>query len=250
MRLIIAIQLVCALWLGQEAFANDLPKPIPPYRLDHQANQAELLARYERLKVKVSDSPNAIQSLIELAEVESDLGDIDQGIKHARSAANQAPDDWRVHALLAKLFLLDRNALSARLQAERALELTKNQDNRQAVICLLLPALVDCKDFSRADKLSKIEVKRSPKDPLLIFCRAFVLSTSVESQQEAITTYRAAMALDPSLQECHYNLALLLVAASEQKEAINELKSCLQASSGTQTGKLAEELISKLSHQD
>lgn len=249
------LSLGCVLgWLmTSSCHAFDLPKPIPPNRLAaSEPSRSELIDAYNRLKLKVPNSTN-VQSLLELAQVEADLGMLDEAISHARSAASNSPEDWQTHAALAKYFLLDRNALAASLQAERARELTKNQKNRAFLLSLLLPALVEHKDLVKADKLSKLEFKKDPKDASVAFYRAWVLSnlaTSSESRQAAISTYRQAIALNPLVSASHYNLALLLLDENDRQAAISELKSCVTGLKDASTAKLAEELISKLSHQD
>lgn len=223
---------------------------IPPYKVGLPvSSRQELSISFDRLKNITSISPRDCQSLVQLAEVESDLGDLDQAIKHGRSAALSCPEDWRTHATLAKCFLLDRNPLACRLQVERALELTNAPKDKNTVLALLLPALVELKDLGRADKVSKNALNKSPKDAFVSFCRGWVLANLKTADLEAITAYQAALRLAPNLNESHYNLGLLL-ARSNPRAAILELKSYLQGSPDSNTGKLAEELISKLTHQD
>lgn len=231
-------------------WAEPLPKPIPPYRLGQlEPSREDLLNRLQSLKIRVSTSPGSSQNLLDLAEVEGYLGDLDSAIKHARSAAVYAPSDWRIHVLLAKLFLLDRNALAARLQAERALDLIGKSGNRTLALCLQIPALIDLKDFSRADELSAKAFKKNPKDARLAFLRAWVLA-SLDKPQLAIETYREAIQLNPSLNESHYNLGLLLLAGNQPQAASSELKTFLNGSPDSMSAKMAEELISNLAHQD
>ncbi|MBX9770616.1 MAG: tetratricopeptide repeat protein [Candidatus Obscuribacterales bacterium] len=246
----LGLLLACAVILPVSTFAEGFSKPVPPFKLGAPQSPSQLQEIYKSLKIKISESPGNTENLIQLAEVESELGDIDQGLKHARSAANIASEDWRAHAILAKLLLLDRNALAARLQAERALELTKNKSNREAIVSILVPALLELKNYESADKVSRQELKRSPQSPVLAFCRAFALSEPKDSRERSVTAYKQAIALKPGFQEAHYNLALLLAESGQPAEAINELKICLKSSSGSQLSKAAEELISKLAHQD
>ncbi|MBX9877503.1 MAG: tetratricopeptide repeat protein [Candidatus Obscuribacterales bacterium] len=243
--------LVCS----SSAQALDLPSAIQPYRLEHFPTQEQLLIRLKDLKAKALSKPDNSQILVNLAEVEGQLGDLDQAIKHGRSAANYAPEDFRVHLVLARLFLLDRNALAARLQAERALELMGKTGDRTAARCLQITALIDLKELSKADKLSASEFKKSPKDARLAFLRGWVLAANQEkaAQEAALSAYRQSLILDPSMNESHYNLGLLLAQQGQNKAAIAELTTYLSSSSGTSsssTAKLAEDLISKLAHQD
>lgn len=237
--------------LGPVAQALDLPSAIAPYRLGHCQTQDELLIGSDTLKAKVRSRPDSSQALLDLAEVEAQLGDIDQAIKHCRSAAGYAPNDYRTHLILAWLFLLDRNALAARLQAERALELMNKTADRTEALCLQIPALVDLKEYAKADKLSASEFKKNPKDARLSFLRGWVLAAnhSKEAQDAAVGAYRQALSLDPSLNEAHYNLALLL-SESNPKEAVAQLQEFLKAAAKSPKAKLAEDLMSKLAHQD
>lgn len=233
--------------------AGNLPNPIPPYKAGEKIPvREELLSQLSNLKIRVKNSPDNSQNLLEIAEVEGNLGDLDEAIKHARSAALYVPGDWRVHVLLAKLYILDRNALAAQLQAERALELTKEPNARTTALCLQVPALIELKKFTQADKLTSAACKKSPEDHRLLFLRSWVLAASnlEKDQIGALGAYELTISRFPSLYESHYNLALLLARRGDHKRAISELKTYLNGSPDRSTAKMAEDLISELSDQD
>lgn len=230
--------------------AEELPRPIPPYSLEPTFADDDLLILGKRLKAKVFGSPTNSQYLLELSEVEGQLGQLDDAIKHARSAANIAPEDFRTHLLLAKLFILDRNALGSKLQAERALELMKRSDDRTAALCLQVSALVDLKEYAEADKLTASELKRNPKDARLAFLRAWTLSTNQAAQEAALDAYRQSLVIDPNLNQSHYNLGILLAHNGRKDAAVTELKTYLSGTVSGSSAKLAQELISNLADQD
>jgi len=232
--------------------AENWPSAIPPYDIGiSKSSQKELQDQYEELKTKAYKSPSNSQNMLELALVESDLGNLDEAIKHARTVTLNKPDYWQGHAILGKLFLLDRNTLGARLQSERALELTKDPKYRGQILATLLPALIELKQPIQADKVSKSELKKNPKDAFLTFCRAWVQANlPLPASQMAGDTYRKALELEPGLAESHYNLALLLARGNDRQKAKKELQSFAQRSKSPQEAKLAEDLMSKLDGQD
>lgn len=242
------LSVACLLIISPAHCSSWAANPIPPYMVGQkETSPAELSQRLNELKSKVATNPNNSESLLELSEVECQLGDLDQAIKHARTAALSTPKDWRIHAALSRFYLLDRNSLAAQLQAERALELTTDAGNRRMVLRFLLPALIEQKNFAKADKISKGELKKTPRDAFLSFCRAWVLA--FREPAEAIAAYRRSLLLVPKLAESHYNLALLL-AQSNQEEALAELKSFINDSTDPAQAQLGEDLMSRLTHQD
>lgn len=244
-------RLICALLLlglsCLPCFADYFPTAIPPYRL-YGKTELDSPERYKDLKAQLAAAPYNSRYLLDLAEIESHMYDLDQAFKHAQSAALAAPNDCRTHALLARLYLMDRNALSARLQSERALELATDKADKKEIFCLLITALIDLRQYAKADKLTRVELKRQPNDANIAFCRAFALSY-LGTPEAAIAAYRQALQLDPSLVEAHYNLALLLSQAGDSKEATKEARLCQEGSPANSTAKLAEELISRLADQ-
>ena len=65
-------------------------------------------------------------------------------------------------------------------------------------------------------------MKACGSDPLLLY-NLGVLLEDMDRNLEAMETYRAALRGDPTLADCHYNLALLCEKLKKPKEAIRHM---------------------------
>jgi tetratricopeptide (TPR) repeat protein len=73
-----------------------------------------------------------------------------------------------------------------------------------------------------AEEVYRRALGRAGTDPLLLFNQA-VLLEDVGKTEAALNAYQAALAGDPDLADCHYNLARLYESLGRQQHAIRHL---------------------------
>ena len=75
---------------------------------------------------------------------------------------------------------------------------------------------------AEAEEVYRDALGRAGPDPLLLFNQA-VLLEDVGRTTAALDAYQAALAGDPDLADCHYNLARLYESLGKQQHAIRHL---------------------------
>ncbi|MCI0350325.1 MAG: tetratricopeptide repeat protein, partial [Acidobacteriales bacterium] len=76
--------------------------------------------------------------------------------------------------------------------------------------------------LARAEQVYREAMKACGSDPLLLY-NFGVLLDDMDRSLEAMETYRAALRGDPTLADCHYNLALLCEKLQKPREAIRHM---------------------------
>jgi len=235
------------------AFAEvELPQPVPGYLAETKAVSAESLSISAKvLSNRLLDFPTNPEMMFGLALVEAEQGSLDRALQRARKAERLAPDQSKPHQILSRLYLMNRDGLQARLQAERALELAIKEkaspETKMTVVGLLISALVESKQLEQAEKLSKTWVSKEPKIALSWYLRGWALSLRPATPTEAaIAAYRKALELSPNLAYAHYNLGLLLAKSGENQAASEEFTVFLKNSPEDPKTPTVKELISQL----
>ncbi|MBX9670399.1 MAG: tetratricopeptide repeat protein [Candidatus Obscuribacterales bacterium] len=192
-------------------------------------------------------SPGNPDIVLKLAHASEKAGDLDEAIKQGRKATQLAPNDARTHIALARYLDSNRDAAGSILQYERALDLKPERSLRKSAMGAILRMLIATERLPQADESSKKWVKQFPEDSECHFNRALIASQLTgDHSQECIDEYTQALHLEPSLNSAHYNLALVLIKAGKNSEALKELKSFIEASPDDTDSASAKELIRKL----
>ena len=180
-------------------------------------------------------------SLIKLGQCQSKLGDIDNAIKTTSLATRDFPQSPESHMALAKLHLENKEFLGARLQYERALEVSTTFAEKRQVFLPLMKVLDIMNEDKELLKLLSQWVKQYPNEPVCHYNRAFILA---EKKQigEAIDEYTKAISLSPKYNKARYNLALLYLKTKKTDEAKLQLQRFVQDTSGAEKEQ-AEKLL-------
>jgi tetratricopeptide (TPR) repeat protein len=192
-------------------------------------------------------SPNNPGLVLKLAHANEKIGDLDEAIKQARKATQIAPNDPATHIALARYLDANRDANGARLQFERALDLKPERSLRKSAMGAVLRILIATSKLPLADEASKKWVKQYPDDAECHYNRAWIASQlEGDHAQECIDEYRKALEQEPTLSSVHYNLALVLLKAGKNQEALKELRDFVSKSPDDSDCASAKELIKKL----
>ena len=90
-------------------------------------------------------------------------------------------------------------------------------------------------------------MKQYPDDAECHYNRAWIASQlEGDHAQECIDEYRKALEQEPTLSSVHYNLALVLLKAGKNQEALKELRDFVAKSPDDSDCASAKELIKKL----
>lgn len=192
-------------------------------------------------------SPGNASLALKLAHAHEKTGDLDEAIKQAKRATQMAPDEPATHLTLGKYLDANREANGARLQFERTMDLKPNRSMRKSAMGAILRILMAQQKLPLADDASKKWVKQYPEDSECHYNRAWIASQlEGDHLQECIDEYRKALEQQPDLISVHYNLALVLLKAGKNQEALKELKEFVSAAPGDSDCASAQELIKKL----
>jgi tetratricopeptide (TPR) repeat protein len=192
-------------------------------------------------------NPGNAEIVIKLAHANDKLGDLDEAIKLAKKSTQLAPDDPRTHITLARYLDADRDANAARLQYERALDCKPDKNLRKTAMAAILRMLIATDKMPQADEFSKKWLKQYPDDATCYYNRAWIASQLAgEHAQECIEDYRKALELEPTLSSIRYNLALVLLKAGKNTDALHELKEFVKALPEDSDSQSARDLIKKL----
>ncbi len=82
--------------------------------------------------------------------------------------------------------------------------------------------LHEARRLAKAEDVYREAIKACGEDPVLLF-NLGVLLQDMDRKPEAVVAYEAALRLDPTLADCHYNLALLYERLAQPKEAIRHM---------------------------
>lgn len=192
-------------------------------------------------------SPGNANLALKLAHANEKTGDLDEAIKQARKATQLAPNEPATHMTLGKYLDANRDANGARLQFERTMDLKPNRNIRKSAMGAILRILIAQQKLPLADDASKKWVKQYAEDSECHYNRAWILSQlEGDHAQECIDEYRKALEQQPDLISVHYNLALILLKAGKNQEALQELKTFVSAAPNDSDCASAQELIKKL----
>lgn len=192
-------------------------------------------------------NPGSANIAVKLAHCYDKLGDLDEAIKYARKATQLAPNDPRAHITLARYLDSNRDVNAARLQFERAMDLKPDRSLRKTAMGAILRIMIATNKLPLADEASKKWVKQYSEDSECHYNRAWIASQlGNEYIQECIDEYRKALDQDPALTSVHYNLALVLMKAGKNQDALKELKTFVSACPDDTDSDSAKELIKKL----
>ncbi|CAN5547688.1 hypothetical protein BH11CYA1_BH11CYA1_31000 [soil metagenome] len=196
------------------------------------------------LKEAASLNKTNPDSLIKLGQCQSKLGDLDSAIKTTSLATRDFPQSPEAHMALARLHLENKEFLGARLQYERALEVSSTFAEKRQVFLPLMKVLDIMNEDKDLLKLLAQWVKQYPNEPVCHYNRAFILA---EKKQvgEAIDEYTKAITLAPKYSKARYNLALLYLQTKKTREAKAQLVRFIEDSNGAEKEQ-AEKLLKTL----
>lgn len=174
----------------------------------------------------LAHDPNNVRLLLMVAKSQEQLGDLDQAIMRARLATQIEPGNVQAHLQLGQSLQANRDPKAAELQYERVLDLTINDNVAAAARKKVVDLLVELDDLERADRLSRLWVKKHDKDADCHFNRGLVLSQSEKTAnlQEALKEFKKCLLLAPDYNMAHYQQALLYLKQNETELARTELK--------------------------
>lgn len=183
-------------------------------------------------------------SLIKLAQCQAKMGDLDAAIKTASLATRDYPQSPESHMALGKLHIDNKEFLGARLQFERALEVSNGFAEKKQVFLPLMKVLDIMNEDKDLLKYLQQWVKQYPQEPVCHYNRAFVLAEK-KQVDEAIEEYTKAINLAPKYSKARYNLALLYVQKKKPIEAKAQLMRFIEDTSGPEKEQ-AEKLLKTL----
>ncbi len=172
-------------------------------------------------------------SLIKLAQCQAKMGDLDEAIKTATLATRDYPQSPESHMALGKLHMDNKEFLGARLQFERALEVSNGFAEKKQVFLPLMKVLDVMNEDKDLLKYLQQWVKQYPQEPVCHYNRAFVLAEK-KQVDEAIEEYTKAINLAPKYSKARYNLALLYVQKKKPQEAKAQLVRFIEDSNGAE----------------
>jgi Flp pilus assembly protein TadD len=159
------------------------------------------------------------------------MGDLDEAIKTASLATRDYPQSPESHMALGKLHMDNKEFLGARLQFERALEVSNGFAEKKQVFLPLMKVLDIMNEDKDLLKYLLQWVKQYPQEPVCHYNRAFVLAEK-KQVDEAIEEYTKAINLAPKYSKARYNLALLYVQKKKPLEAKAQLMRFIEDSNG------------------
>ena len=83
-------------------------------------------------------------------------------------------------------------------------------------------ALHEAGELQQAERTYREGIDACGDDPVLLFNLAVVLE-DMERKSDAVGAYERALSADPTLADCHYNLALLYEALAKPQDAIRHM---------------------------
>jgi tetratricopeptide (TPR) repeat protein len=83
-------------------------------------------------------------------------------------------------------------------------------------------ALHEAGELQQAERTYREGIDACGDDPVLLFNLAVVLE-DLERKSDAVGVYERALSADPTLADCHYNLALLYEALAKPRDAIRHM---------------------------
>jgi tetratricopeptide (TPR) repeat protein len=199
-------------------------------------------------------APNDANAVLQLAYVLDMTGDLDEAILRARQAVVMVPENPSVREILGRYLEKNRDDAAAALQYEAAVDLlnsTAGKDRMQKAMAIegpLLRSIMRINDFKRAERWSSYFAKQFPTSASAHYNRAWLLSQGPEDYhiKEALSEYEAALKLDPSLKQTHYNLALLSIKTGDTGRAEAELKAFLELAPDDPDHENAKSMLAKL----
>lgn len=199
-------------------------------------------------------APNDANAVLQLAYVLDMTGDLDEAILRARQAVVMVPENPSVREILGRYLEKNRDDAAAALQYEAAVDLlnsTAAKDRMQKAMAIegpLLRSIMRINDFKRAERWSSYFAKQFPTSASAHYNRAWLLSQGPEDYhiKEAFIEYEAALKLDPSLKQTHYNLALLSIKTGDTGRAEAELKAFLELAPDDPDHENAKSMLAKL----
>lgn len=183
-------------------------------------------------------------SLIKLAQCQAKMGDLDEAIKTATLATRDYPQRPESHMALGKLHMDNKEFLGARLQFERALEVSNGFAEKKQVFLPLMKVLDIMNEDKDLLKYLQQWVKQYPQEPVCHYNRAFVLAEKKQID-EAIEEYTKAINVAPKYSKARYNLALLYVQKKKPIEAKAQLVRFIEDANGPEKEQ-AEKLLKTL----
>ena len=220
-----------------QELANEMVKRYPtnPGALTTAGDLAMQNENYKQasvyLKQAASLNKATPDSLIKLAQSQAKMGDLDEAIKTASLATRDYPQSPESHMALGKLHMDNKEFLGARLQFERALEVSNGFAEKKQVFLPLMKVLDIMNEDKDLLKYLQQWVKQYPQEPVCHYNRAFVLAEK-KQVDEAIEEYTKAINLAPKYSKARYNLALLYVQKKKPLEAKAQLMRFIEDSSG------------------
>jgi tetratricopeptide (TPR) repeat protein len=220
-----------------QELANEMVKRYPtnPGALTTAGDLAMQNENYKQASVYLKQAASLNKanpdSLIKLAQCQAKMGDLDEAIKTASLATRDYPLSPESHMALGKLHMDNKEFLGARLQFERALEVSNGFAEKKQVFLPLMKVLDIMNEDKDLLKYLQQWVKQYPQEPVCHYNRAFVLAEK-KQVDEAIEEYTKAINLAPKYSKARYNLALLYVKKKKPLEAKAQLMRFIEDSSG------------------
>ena len=191
-------------------------------------HEDKLEASAEQLRRALKDAPRDAETANNLGLVQLRLNDLSGAIPSLERATQLNPRLIKAHFNLAQAYQRAGRSGDARLEAERAAELTAEQRGFGQAMVLTQSARQRLQSGNPGDRpraLSALHeaVAASPEfaDAHLELGRA-ILATGGDTS-EAVREFRRVLNLDPEQSEAHYQIGLALLK-SDEKTALEELR--------------------------
>lgn len=206
------------------------------------------------LRKLITIAPNDADAVLQLAYVCDMVGDLDEAVGRARQAVTLAPENPGVREILGRYLEKARDNEAAAVQYEAALDMLREKppkDHQKKALAIegaLIRTIMQMNDFKRAETWASAMTRQFPTSAKAHYNRAWLLSQGPEDYhiKEAITEYDVALKLEPSLNQTHYNLALLSIKTGDKERAESELKMFIELAPDDPDNASAKSMLAKL----
>ncbi len=193
-------------------------------------------------------SPNNWDLLLKLAHAANQVGDLNAAILYARKATITGGNDASTHLALGNYLKDNQDSNAAILQYERALDLKPSAALRKQAMAAVLSIYAREEKWEQCLEIASKWTDKFPDDSFTHFNKAWIASKmdGIEYRDIAISEYEEAIARDKNLSSAKYNLALLLINANKNEEAVKQLTEFVKSCPDDSDADHARELLSKL----